>query len=157
MTRQSELDDEIIERELARAQELRRTGRPQQALGLLLELQERAGDNVAVISQLAGLYFEQERYADAVRWYVRLLRIDPRCDGAAACMFSALLHLDKPIEAFEFVVRYAERGPSQEVRSILRDLVDEPDAVSKMHLSPDQSSRVFELIARLRSLQSNWQ
>lgn len=58
-------------------------------------------DDAAVRVQLGNLYFDAERYADAIRWYEASLRIDPGNPDASTDLGVAYYYTNQPDRALQ--------------------------------------------------------
>ncbi len=62
---------------------------------------ERAPRNPEPRVQLANLYFDSERFEDAIRWYSEALAIDPRQPGVSTDLGIAYYYTNQPDKALE--------------------------------------------------------
>ena len=140
-----------------RALELHERGETDAAIDVLMQaIEEHPGDRDLMVG-LGGMHFEQRRYDEAARWFGRVLKINPDCHTAVTCIFSSLMNLERYVQAYEFLLTRARLGPTEEVKSALRDLTDEPDAVQKFALAEEKANKIFEILAELRSIERSWQ
>lgn len=62
---------------------------------------ERAPSDAETRVQLANLYFDAERYADAARWYEEALKIDPRNANASTDLGIVYYYRNEPDRALQ--------------------------------------------------------
>jgi tetratricopeptide (TPR) repeat protein len=70
------------------------------ARALQVQAESSAAD-AAVRVELGNLYFDAERYADAVRWYEDALRIDPKNVNASTDLGVAYYYMNQPDRALQ--------------------------------------------------------
>jgi tetratricopeptide (TPR) repeat protein len=65
------------------------------------EAAERSPRDADIRVQLANLYFDSERFEDAVKWYQEALTIDPRNVNASTDLGICLYYMNQPDRALE--------------------------------------------------------
>lgn len=67
----------------------------------LMRVVEKEPRNAAVVTELANLYFDAERFDEAVSWYERSLAIDPKNADVSTDLGVSYYYLNRPDEAIK--------------------------------------------------------
>jgi tetratricopeptide (TPR) repeat protein len=78
----------------------------------LMELAERDPSNATPRAQLGNLYFDAERYNEAIRWYERALAVDPTNPDVSTDLGVSYYYLNQPDKALAQFKRSLEIDPA---------------------------------------------
>ena len=112
--RPSELDGKI-----EKILELKRLKKYKDALGEAEELSVLYPEIGSVYGLAASIYFELDRFEEAVKKYRKATEISPKSEMASLGLFHSLWQLDRGDEAFEEMKRYMSIAESSEYNELL--------------------------------------
>lgn len=95
-----------IEGQLHRAKALLEGGRSEEARLCLLELLQKEKDNTAALLILGGVYFAEQKYAEAEMVFQRLVRLEPDSGRLSIALFNTLWKQGRHEEAAGEIHRF---------------------------------------------------
>jgi predicted Zn-dependent protease len=114
--------DPALDRQLGAAIKANRAGQASRAIGMLKTLAAEYPKSAAVIGYLGGVYFEQERFADAEKAFRKTVALSPKSELASLGLFHSLWSLGRRHESFAEMRRLLTNVDSEEYKTLLRDL-----------------------------------
>ena len=110
------------ERDFEEAIKANRLGDPLRAIRLLKSIASRSPKSAAVIGYLGGVFYNQERYAEAAEAFSTAVAISPKSELASLGLFHSLWQLGRRHESFAEMRRLLTKVDSDEYKTLLRDL-----------------------------------
>ncbi|HYQ00033.1 MAG TPA: tetratricopeptide repeat protein [Polyangiaceae bacterium] len=111
-----------INRVLSNATELASRGEFSKALGVLEPLAVSEPNDPRVLGVLAGVYFRQDRFEEAARYFRRATERSPRSELASLGLFHALWKLGEQLSAEQELTRFLSIRESEEYRMLLEEM-----------------------------------
>ncbi len=114
-----------LRRQFDRAVKLHRAHKTQEALAILERLAREYRKSAAVAGYLAGVYFGQDEFERAAKWFKCATDLAPKSELASLGLFHSLWNVGASTEAVAEMRRFLRVADSREYGKLLRDLTVE--------------------------------
>ena len=118
----SNSDEAKLKTGVSAALALHRQGDHRGAVGRLKRLVKSHPASGAVYGVLGKVYFEQDKFGEAAKWFQKTTAVAPDSELASLGLFHSLWQSDRPSEALAEAGRFLAHAESAEYAMILRDL-----------------------------------